>query len=667
MVCLRCKHELDPSSRSCPHCGEPVTEFARKYSSELLDGKYQIVERLGAGGMGEVYKAVHTYLGSTRVIKVVHPNISGSSDAHERFLREARAATKVQHPNVATMHDFSALPDGSHYMVWEFIDGQNVAQRLRERGTLPPHQAVNIAIQALHGLEAIHRAGIIHRDISPENLMITRDDEVKIIDLGVAKVEDSASTSATQTGIFVGKLRYAAPEQLGFLDEGEKIDGRTDIYALGMVLFELLTGRPPYEAKSPHEYFLLHAREQMVRTVELPINLPGGQALSAAIEKSLARNRNERWSSAREFAHALEEIDRSLPRPNDMPTMAIALDGDETVRPGSRGGFGATTPDTLHRETVRTANDATAARPRANDATIARPPAYDPTVARPMPQQQPLAEPTVRTPFPEPPVAAAQQPRLTPGMNPIWIVLVLVLLVVGAGIAAVMLWPRRGTEAATTETTTTTASAPLQQTQTGTPQRAETTVDVTDTATPVILPETTTTAATQTTAPPQVATATTAPPPAETPRPREPRPAPAEPREDDTPAPAPSYSGGGGEVYVDGGGDPDGNERALARLKREMRGVSAVEVHAPGMQGLLVNALNEAIPSLNVLDHAEVVIQFDGVMERLGRGRKRRAASAIITKRGRVVFRYQLPDEIYRVGSNPQEAFASVLSDAFTE
>src|SRR5436190_20815629 len=119
----------------------------------ILDNKYQIVERLGAGGMGEVYKAVHTYLGSTRVIKVVHPQIAGSTDASDRFLREARAATKVQHQNVATLHDFSGLPDGAHYMVWEYIDGENLGQRLRRTGVMSPRQAIRVAVQALHGLE----------------------------------------------------------------------------------------------------------------------------------------------------------------------------------------------------------------------------------------------------------------------------------------------------------------------------------------------------------------------------------------------------------------------------------------------------------------------------------------------------------------------------------
>jgi serine/threonine-protein kinase len=149
-------------------------------------------------------------------------------------------------------------------MVWEYLDGENLAQRIRARGVLQPRYAVQIAIQALHGLEAIHRAGIVHRDISPENIMITREqhgeERVKVIDLGVAKSEEP-SDSATRVGVFVGKLRYASPEHLGFLNEGERIDGRADLYSLAMVLYESLTGRPPFEATSPHEYVLLHSRD----------------------------------------------------------------------------------------------------------------------------------------------------------------------------------------------------------------------------------------------------------------------------------------------------------------------------------------------------------------------------------------------------------------------
>src|ERR1043166_379945 len=286
-----------------------MSDFLRAYAETPLDGKYKILERLGSGGMGDGYKAEHIYLGAIRVIKVIRPQISDSTDAHERFLREARAATRVQHPNVAVLHDFAALPDGSHYMVWEYIDGENLAQRLRARGTLPPREAVRIAIETLNGLEAIHRAGIIHRDIGPENLMIARDTgTVKIIDLGVAKIDDPG-VAVTRTGIFVGKLRYAAPEQLGFLPENERIDARADLYSLGMTLYEMLVGRPPFEGKSPVDYFRHHSAETARRLVYLDRDLPGNDALKSILRRALQRSRSKRFQNAAEFRAALEQAE----------------------------------------------------------------------------------------------------------------------------------------------------------------------------------------------------------------------------------------------------------------------------------------------------------------------------------------------------------------------
>ena len=315
--CVQCHAELDRSFKACPHCGQPVTDFLRRYADEPVDGKYTIIERLGAGGMGEVYKVDHVFLKATRVIKVIKPQISETADAHERFLREAQLATKVQHPNVATLHDFSALPDGSHYMVWEYIEGENLAQVIRKRGILAPAHATRLAEQALAGLEAIHRAGIIHRDISPENLMITRDENgderLKIIDLGVAKA-DEGDYAVTRTGIFVGKLRYSSPEQLGILGEGEKIDGRADLYSLAIVLYEMLTGRPPFEATSPHQYILHHSRETNVQQIDLT-RVPN--ELRPVLTKALERDRTKRFATAREFANALERVEQRLPTQED--------------------------------------------------------------------------------------------------------------------------------------------------------------------------------------------------------------------------------------------------------------------------------------------------------------------------------------------------------------
>jgi serine/threonine-protein kinase len=618
---------------------------------ETLDGRYTITDRLGAGGMGEVYKATHTFLGSSRVIKVVHPHISGNTDARDRFLREARAATKVQHQNVATLHDFATLPDGAHYMVWEFIAGENLAQRLRARGTLPPKLAVRITLQALRGLDAIHRAGIIHRDISPENLMITADDEVKIIDLGVAKVEDTDAVSSTRTGIFVGKLRYAAPEQLGFMPEGEKIDARADLYAMAMVLVELLTGRPPYEATSPHEYFMLHAVEPRKQTVSLPLELPGSVALQAVLEKALARDRNQRFTTARDFALALEEIERTLPDPQDMATLATPV-GDETMRviTSQARTLERDPVDTLHRETLRT------------NAPV------EVTARTPLPSA--AASSTVLTPLPQGPAAPM---KMRAGLNPAYVVGFVALIVLA--IAALLLWPRDKRQGSIVQLpqspTPTSAPATAMTTTTQPPQVAQASVTVTSaTADSTQLSAPIATTPITITTPPVTATVA-AIPPAPKPRPRvvpppvEPKPEPdadADPETEDAEVPAFSRAA----TYRDGG-DSGANDRALALLRRELRGTTTVALRAAGMTGELARALREEFPSIQFESHADVVIRFSGRNERLGAGRKRRAAIASVEKNGRVVFRYELPDEVYRVGQSSVEAFASVLGEAFQE
>ena len=584
---------------------------------DSLDGRYTIIGQLGAGGMGEVYKATHNYLGATRVIKIIHPHISGRQDAHERFLREARIATKVQHPNVATLHDFASLSDGSHYMVWEFIDGENLAQRLRTRGTLPPRAAVRIAIQALRGLEAIHAAGIIHRDISPENLMITAGDAVKIIDLGVAKMDDPDAVSQTRTGIFVGKLRYAAPEQLGFLPENERIDGRTDLYALAMVLVELLTGRPPYEAKSPHEYFLHHAREVQRTTVSLPPAMPGGSALVAVLEKALERDRNDRFATARDFANALEEIERTLPvaadtptvmTPIDVPTLITPLDGDDTFKQR------ATKPGT--------------------------------TSQKPIPV---MAAPTIQTPLP----AAMPPAKQRSGINPAYVIgFVLLLIVVAGGALAFKITSARpAIEREPAATSKAAPSQPSQSTITATPEPivTATVVPAQDTAAqaPPVLTS------------PAVKTLVVAP-----------RVVRNEPRAEDLrqpesePEPEPSRVRSVG-VYVEGPGSVGANERALARLRQDLRGVNKVALHAGALQVPVYRAIHRYLPELEFDEESDVVITFDSTPQRLGLDKHDISARVTIQKGGRAIFHYELPRHYDR--SAAPDAFARTLAEAFGE
>jgi serine/threonine-protein kinase len=314
--CINCKSETSPDFKACPFCGEPITDFLRRYLEQPFDGKYKIVSRLGIGGMGEVYKVLHLHLNALRVVKLMRASVSNEEGAHDRFLREARLATRINHPNVSTLFDFSTLADGTHYMVWEYIEGMTIAELLRVRGALPPRYVVDLAIQALAGLEAIHRSGVVHRDVSPENIMITRDEEgderVKIIDLGIAKQSSESTGAHTKAGMFVGKWKYCSPEQLGMLKEGETIDRRADLYSFAIVLYEMLSGSAPFTADSPHRYLLMHATETPRPLSELRPSLGKASELEALIFRALEKDRERRFATARQFAAALEAVRSQL-------------------------------------------------------------------------------------------------------------------------------------------------------------------------------------------------------------------------------------------------------------------------------------------------------------------------------------------------------------------
>jgi len=309
LTCPRCGSAISTPARFCPACGHAA---ARLTPGQTLDGKYEILEKLAEGGMGEVYKARHLHLDEIRIIKVTKPDAVGEGRDPRRFQEEARMATLVRHPNVAALYDFSRLPDGSYYMVWEFIDGVTLEEWMRRHGPLPPAQALDVARQLLAGLSEIHAQGIVHRDLSPDNILVRpgRDGglNAKIIDLGIAKRVAAETLSMTGTGLFVGKLKYCSPEQAGALARGESLDGRSDLYSFGVVLYEMLAGRPPFEEETPEAYLgkHLHAAPPPLDTTRLPAGV--GAALSAIVSKALAKQRDRRFASAREFADALEKV-----------------------------------------------------------------------------------------------------------------------------------------------------------------------------------------------------------------------------------------------------------------------------------------------------------------------------------------------------------------------
>lgn len=281
----------------------------------VLEGKYEIVELLGSGGMGDVYLARHLHLDETRVVKVLRPEIAADEDSQRRFLREARLATQVKHPNVAILHDCSRLPEGSFYMVWEHVQGRDVASLLADGGPLDLQEAVGLGIQALRGLEAIHSIGVIHRDVSPDNLMVFTsargDRRLKIIDLGLARaLAPDPRYEVTQVGTFMGKLRYCSPEQAR-MSEGETLDRRTDLYSLGLVLYEMICGLTPFEGAGPAAVFKRVSEDPLPLAGRSPdVEVPA--VLDRVVMKALRRERDARYPDAVSFIEALDDAGRAL-------------------------------------------------------------------------------------------------------------------------------------------------------------------------------------------------------------------------------------------------------------------------------------------------------------------------------------------------------------------
>lgn len=276
----------------------------------VLDGKYEILTRIGAGGMGEVFKARHLHLNAFRCIKVMKQELLADDVFRSRFLREARLATQIHHPNIAVVHDFF-VGEGGNYMVTEFIDGRTVRQWAAAHGPFPLPLAADFASQVLAGLDHIHRRGLLHRDISPDNVMLSFDADdrcvAKIIDLGIAKDVTNSSVSAdtTQAGVLIGNPKYMSPEQLGLLGDGEQVDGRADLYCLGVVLYEMLMGVPPFVSETPHGYIMKHLTQAPRRFGEVKPHLKMADGIESVIFRALEKDRTKRWATAREFAAAL--------------------------------------------------------------------------------------------------------------------------------------------------------------------------------------------------------------------------------------------------------------------------------------------------------------------------------------------------------------------------
>jgi len=270
-----------------------------------IEGKYEILQKIREGGMGAIYKVRHRLLDEVRVIKVMRPQLGADAEFKARFIREARVAIKLRHPNVAHLYDFTIGDDDVAFIVMEFIDGRTLEELLKAVGPPPLGLAIEIAQQSLRALGYLHSKGFVHRDISPDNLMLAEDPDgspqVKLIDLGIAKVVGGPDAHLTKTGTFLGKLRYASPEQFSAAGV-PSADARGDLYSFGVVLYELLTGVHPILGSDPSSIIAGHLFRppQPFEETDRQGRLP--PQLRAAVLRALAKNPDERFATARELA-----------------------------------------------------------------------------------------------------------------------------------------------------------------------------------------------------------------------------------------------------------------------------------------------------------------------------------------------------------------------------
>ena len=261
----------------------------------VLGGRYRIARHLARGGMAEVYLAQDELLDRRVAVKVLFAELADDASFVERFRREARAAAGLNHPNIVSVYDFGQ-DDGAYFIVMEYVEGETLRDIIRSRGPLPPADATGIGADVAAALEAAHRRGIVHRDVKPGNVLIS--DRVKVADFGIARAGDPRE-SLTQTGAVLGTATYLAPEQA----QGHAVDPRTDLYSLGVVLYEMLAGRPPFHGQTPVAVAYQHLSEAPVPPSRHNPDVPPG--LDAVVLKALAKDPSRRHGSAEELRSEL--------------------------------------------------------------------------------------------------------------------------------------------------------------------------------------------------------------------------------------------------------------------------------------------------------------------------------------------------------------------------
>ena len=306
LSCPQCGRESRSGRKVCPHDGArlvPGQSESDRHVGKVLGDKFKVEERLGAGGMGEVYRAFHIHLDRTVALKLLSPHLATDKTAHQRFMREARVVSQLENPHTVKVFEFGKLEIGPLYLAMEYIEGEPL-DAIIQRGPMPWPRALNVLDGVCESLAEAHALGVVHRDIKPPNIFIQKDrdgeDFAKVLDFGLAKI-DSHSVEISRQGAIIGTPSYLAPEQA----ISDKIDHRADIYALGVLLFEMLTTARPFESDALHVLVFKHVHEQppRIRAAHPSIDIP--ESIDELVHQMLAKSVEDRPQTVQEIQAAV--------------------------------------------------------------------------------------------------------------------------------------------------------------------------------------------------------------------------------------------------------------------------------------------------------------------------------------------------------------------------
>jgi len=302
--CPKCYRTFDNKEMVCPFDNIPLAETGDDlFIGSVLDKRYRVLEKIGEGGMGKVYKVEHIVLGKIFALKALNYELAQREDSIKRFINEAKITSRIGHPNIIGITDFGRTPDGSFYFVMEYVNGKTLYDLLNQNKTITPSKCVEILSQCTDALYAAHKEGIVHRDLKPDNIMLTDKSDgsyfVKILDFGISKITGNHNTRLTSSGVIIGTPEYMSPEQAS----QEAVDHRTDIYSLGVIMYQMLTGNLPFTSSNPINLLMMHKTKSPKPLKTFNPSVPSN--FENICLKCLAKNPADRFQDMKELKDTL--------------------------------------------------------------------------------------------------------------------------------------------------------------------------------------------------------------------------------------------------------------------------------------------------------------------------------------------------------------------------